>query len=123
MSVIEAIRGWRLLTSNVLYLSSIFPQSRAPKPLETPVMFNAINLCAVTQFVQHSYSCAYITLLRADCEAPPYMSLWVFVAVFLFADVPFPIPTSSLAGSSGQRDPVTFDLSCVESLSYKLWDP
>lgn len=120
MSLIEAIRSWQLLTCHVLYLSSIPLQSRASKPLETPVMFNAINLCAVTQFAQHSYSCAYITLLRADCEAPPYMSSRVFVAVLLSADVPFPIPTSSPAGSSGQRDPVTFDLSCVESLGYKL---
>lgn len=121
MSLIEAIRGWQLLTCHVLYLSSISLQSRAPKPLETPVMLNAINLCAVIQFAQHSYSCAYITLLRADCEAPPpYTSLRVFVSMFLSADLPFPIPTSSPAGSSGQRDPVTFDLSCVESLGYKL---
>lgn len=71
MSLIEAIRSWQLLTWPVLYLSSISLQSRAPEPLETPVMFNAISLCTVIQFAQHSYSCAYITPLRADCEAPP----------------------------------------------------
>lgn len=110
----QQLNFWQPLPFHVFHLSSIFPRRSEPKPL-TPVAFNAINLCAFRVCAAF----ASLSLWHA-ARGGRLCASWIFLSP-CFSDASNPHAAFHPAGSPGQRDPVTFDLSrWGGSLSYKL---